>query len=197
MRCTRATSCDLGHLSCVISPSHLLSVCFNPSNKIEDAPREGNFTCVTIRDTGQTALLRSSVAAEGTLASQEEDEEEQRFIPQLLYPLTESVGSCVIARKFTWQWKLQAERLCLTFFHSASRGITFVFHQFILLEEKRFMFCANKHKEGKTSRRSSVLITPMEGIMKNAHHVCEMKARAGRSQSAARLNWPVVRVHKN
>lgn len=72
-------------------------MCFNPSNKIEDTPREGNFTCVTIRDTGQTALLRSSVAAEGTLASQEE----QRFIPQLLYPLTESVGSCVIARKFT------------------------------------------------------------------------------------------------
>lgn len=75
-------------------------MCFNPSNKIEDAPREGNFTCVTIRDTGQTAVLRSSVAAEGTLALQE-DEEEQRFIPQLLYPLTESVGSCVIARKFT------------------------------------------------------------------------------------------------
>lgn len=27
------------------------------------------------------------------------------------------------------------------------RGITFVFHQFILLEERHFVFCANKHKE--------------------------------------------------
>lgn len=32
-------------------------------------------------------------------------------------------------------------------FHSVSRGIAFVFHQFILLEEKHFVFCANKHKE--------------------------------------------------
>ena len=134
---TWAVSYNPGHLSRVIP---LLSVAphFDLPYKVEYVPQESiTFIGGTLRPFCCSALQlsREPLPSSGV----------QRFIPQLLNSLTLRCEKLCNCRKVYRTVEVESEGHVFIF-RCVSRGVTFVFHQFIHLEEKHFVSCANKHK---------------------------------------------------
>lgn len=153
------------------------------SNQVKYVPQESHILMGgTIRVTGQR--LCSSTAAEGTLTRREGGR--SGLFYSSLHSFTSQPCNCLKANR---KAKVESRGHVFVF---VSLRVTFVFHQFILLEEKHSVFCANRPSRQDASRCSSALITVMERVMKNAHHLLELEAGAGGSQSVIGTTDPSI-----
>lgn len=106
----------------------------DPSNKVKSVPEEPVW------------LPRRSAGGSGAVERTSPSLGLRRFVSQLLLCLALQWGRmCNCLRVYTTV-KVECEGRVFSF-SCVWRGITFIFHQFILVEEKHFVFCANKHEE--------------------------------------------------